>query len=119
MTDLLCLQITDAHRQNFLFHRKFSTGALFGRKPGNDVIRNMNRIKDILKVQGRTQIWLGKKINKSYVVVTNYCNNKTQPSLSTLTKIAALLEVDVRDLLSPGDVEINLHEDSLSSSSEN
>ena len=59
----------------------------------------MNRIKEILKDQGRTQTWLTEKIGKSYVVVTNYCNNKSQPSIPTLRKIANVLEVDVRELL--------------------
>jgi putative transcriptional regulator len=60
---------------------------------------NMNRIKDVLKEQGRTQTWLAEKIDKSYVVVTNYCNNNTQPSVSTLRQIAKVLDVDVRELL--------------------
>jgi putative transcriptional regulator len=59
----------------------------------------MNRIKEILSEQGRTQIWLAKKIQRSYVVTTNYCNNKTQPSLPILYKIASALKVDVRELL--------------------
>lgn len=59
----------------------------------------MNRIKEILKTQGRTQTWLSEKIEKSYVVVTNYCNNNTQPSIEVLRKIAEVLDVDVRELL--------------------
>jgi putative transcriptional regulator len=59
----------------------------------------MNRIKEILKHQGRSQAWLAEKVGKSYVVVTNYCNNKTQPSILVLKKIADVLEVDVRELL--------------------
>jgi putative transcriptional regulator len=59
----------------------------------------MNRIKDILISQGRSQVWLADKIGRSYVVTTNYCNNKTQPSLSILRKIADVLEVDIRELL--------------------
>jgi len=59
----------------------------------------MNRIKEVLKEQGRTQTWLAEKINKSYVVVTNYCNNNAQPSVEVLRKIAKVLDVDVRDLL--------------------
>lgn len=61
----------------------------------------MNRIKDVLKDQGRTQTWLAEKLNKSYVVVTNYCNNKSQPSIHVLTEIAKVLDVDVRELLTP------------------
>lgn len=59
----------------------------------------MNRIKAVLKEQGRTQTWLAEKIDKSYVVVTNYCNNKAQPSIHVLRKIATVLDVDVRELL--------------------
>ena len=59
----------------------------------------MNRIKEILKAQGRSQIWLADHIGKSYVVTTNYCNNKTQPKISVLHKIAQVLEVDIRELL--------------------
>jgi transcriptional regulator with XRE-family HTH domain len=59
----------------------------------------VNRIKKILKEQGRTQTWLAKKIGKSYVVVTNYCNNNTQPSIQVLTEISQVLDVDVRELL--------------------
>ncbi|PCI35512.1 MAG: transcriptional regulator [Flavobacteriaceae bacterium] len=61
----------------------------------------MNRIKEILKEQGRTQTWLSEKIEKSYVIVTNYCNNNAQPSIEVLRKIANILDVDVRILLIP------------------
>lgn len=61
----------------------------------------MNRIKEVLKEQGRTQTWLAEKIGKSYVIVTNYCNNNAQPSVEVLRKIGAVLDVDVRELLVP------------------
>lgn len=63
--------------------------------------QGMNRIKEVLKEQGRTQTWLAEKIEKSYVVVTNYCNNNAQPSIEVLRKIATVLNVDVRELLVP------------------
>lgn len=59
----------------------------------------MNRIKVVLKKQGRTQTWLAEQIGKSYVVVTNYCNNNSQPSIQVLTEISKILDVDIRDLL--------------------
>ena len=62
---------------------------------------SMNRIKEILKEQGRSQAWLADKIGKSYVVVTNYCNNNTQPSIPVLREIANVLDVDIRELLLP------------------
>lgn len=61
----------------------------------------MNRIKEILKEQGRSQTWLASRIGKSYTVVTNYCNNKTQPSVKLLYQIAQIINVDVRELLVP------------------
>ncbi|MBA4747008.1 MAG: helix-turn-helix transcriptional regulator [Muricauda sp.] len=61
----------------------------------------MNRIKEVLKQQGRTQTWLAEQIGKSYVVVTNYCNNNAQPSIPVLRQIAKILDVDVRELLVP------------------
>jgi putative transcriptional regulator len=59
----------------------------------------MNRIKDILKEQGRSQTWLAEQIGKSYNVVTNYCNNHSQPSIPVLNSISKVLDVDVRELL--------------------
>ena len=59
----------------------------------------MNRIKEVLKEQGRTQKWLAEKIGKSYVVVTNYCNNNTQPSILVLFQIAKALGVEAKELL--------------------
>jgi len=53
----------------------------------------------VLKEQGRTQTWLAEKIGKSYVIVTNYCNNNSQPSIQVLTDISQVLDVDVRELL--------------------
>ena len=61
----------------------------------------MNKIKEILKEQNKTQVWLAHELNKSYAVVTNYCNNKKQPSIIVLSKIALILKVDIRDLLVP------------------
>jgi putative transcriptional regulator len=63
--------------------------------------QEMNRIKEVLTEQGRSQTWLADKIDKSYVVVTNYCNNNTQPTIPVLRQIAKALDVDVRELLIP------------------
>lgn len=65
----------------------------------NDIQEEMNRIKEVLKEQGRTQTWLAERIEKSYVIVTNYCNNNTQPSIPVLREIAKALDIDVRELL--------------------
>ena len=59
----------------------------------------ISRIKEVLKEQGRSQKWLSEQIGKSYIVVTNYCNNNSQPSIPVLRKVAEVLDVDVRELL--------------------
>ena len=59
----------------------------------------MNRIKEVLKEQGRSQKWLAEQIGKSTVMVTNYCTNKSQPKIELLYRIAEVLQVTAKDLL--------------------
>ena len=61
----------------------------------------MNRIKEVLQEKGIKQAWLAEKLEKSYNIVNSYAQNRTQPSLHTLNKIARILDVDVRDLIQP------------------
>lgn len=59
----------------------------------------MNRIKKVLKEKGIKQVWLAEKLGKSFNMVNSYVQNRTQPSLVTIFKIAEILEVDVKDLI--------------------
>lgn len=59
----------------------------------------MNRIKEVLEEQGRSQKWLAEKLGKSYNSVNAYVQNRTQPSLELLYQVADLLQVNVKDLL--------------------
>lgn len=59
----------------------------------------MNRIKEVLKEKGISQTWLSKKLGKSYNSINEYARNVRQPSIEDLYKIAELLKVDARDLL--------------------
>ena len=59
----------------------------------------MNRIKEVLMEQGRTQAWHANQMGVSYVECTNWLNNKTQPTIPQLYQIADILGVDVRELL--------------------
>jgi len=59
----------------------------------------MNRIKEVLEEKGIKQVWLSKKLNKSFSMVNEYCNNRRQPSLELLFDIAKLLDVEVKDLI--------------------
>nr|WP_084681110.1 helix-turn-helix transcriptional regulator [Arenibacter algicola] len=45
------------------------------------------------------QIWLAKQLRKSYNMVHSYAQNKRQPSLEDLYKIAEILNVDISELL--------------------
>lgn len=59
----------------------------------------MNRIKEVLHEKGIKQVWLSEKLEKSLNMVNEYCNNKRQPSLEDLNRIADILDVDVRTLI--------------------
>ena len=59
----------------------------------------MNCIKEILEEKGIKQIWLAEKLGKSYNMVNSYVQNRRQPSVEDLYKIAEILSVDVRILL--------------------
>jgi len=64
------------------------------------IIKNrMNKIKQILLEQGRSQVWLAKQLRVEKNIVNRYCNNKTQPSLKKLSIIAILLNVNIKDLI--------------------
>lgn len=59
----------------------------------------MNRIKEVLKEKGLTQVWLAKQLGKSYNMVNSYTQNRRQPSLETLFEIAKILNAKVIDLI--------------------
>jgi putative transcriptional regulator len=62
-------------------------------------MERINRIKEILVIKGKSQIWLSQKLGKSTTTIASICNNKTQPHLKDLKKIAFILDVDIRELL--------------------
>ena len=62
---------------------------------------NLNRIKVVLIEQQKTGKWLAEQLGKSTCTVSKWCSNSIQPDLATLNKIAELLNVDVRDLITP------------------
>ncbi|MDC6363326.1 MULTISPECIES: helix-turn-helix transcriptional regulator [Flavobacteriaceae] len=59
----------------------------------------INRIKEVLVIQGKSQVWLAEELGKSTTSITAICNNKSQPHLKDLKKIAEILDVDIRELL--------------------
>lgn len=59
----------------------------------------MNRIKEVLDRKGIKQIWLAEQLGKSYNMVHSYAQNKRQPSIDDLYRIAEILNVDIKELL--------------------
>lgn len=62
---------------------------------------NLNSIKVTLVEKQKTGKWLAEQLGKSTCTVSKWCSNSSQPDLATLNKIAELLNVDVRDLITP------------------
>ena len=61
--------------------------------------KQLNRLKVVLVEKKRTGVWLAEQLGMSAVTVSKWCSNTTQPTIQTLDKIAELLGVDKRDLL--------------------
>jgi transcriptional regulator with XRE-family HTH domain len=61
--------------------------------------KKLNRLKLVLVEKDKSNKWLAEKLNKSETTVSNWCTNIRQPSLDTLSDIAEVLEVDMRELL--------------------
>jgi transcriptional regulator with XRE-family HTH domain len=64
-------------------------------------MERINRVKEVLVIKGVSQKTLAEKLNRSTTTVASICNNKTQPHLKDLKAIAAILDVDIRELLVP------------------
>jgi transcriptional regulator with XRE-family HTH domain len=59
-----------------------------------------NRIKVVLVEQSKSSKWLAEKLGMNESTISRWCTNNTQPPVDTLSDIAKLLNVDIRDLLS-------------------
>lgn len=64
-------------------------------------MERINRIKEILVIKGMSQKELSVKLDRNPNSIASICNNKSQPHLKDLKRIAEILEVDIRDLLVP------------------
>jgi transcriptional regulator with XRE-family HTH domain len=51
------------------------------------------------KEKGVTQNWLAEKLGKSYNMVNGYVQNRQQPRIEILFKIAKLLNIDPKELI--------------------
>jgi len=67
----------------------------------------INRLKAVLAEQGRTNKWLAEMLDKNETTVSRWCTNEVQPSVDSLVAIAALLKIDVRELINPTEKQSN------------
>ncbi|MEQ9287032.1 MAG: helix-turn-helix transcriptional regulator [Cyclobacteriaceae bacterium] len=56
-------------------------------------------MKAVLEEKRIKQKWLSEKLGKSYNMINSYVQNRSQPCLEDLNKIADILNVDVKDLI--------------------
>ena len=59
----------------------------------------INRIKEVLAEQDKSQAWLARQVGKSKNSINSFCNNYSQPNVKLLHEIALLLDVDIKELL--------------------
>lgn len=64
-------------------------------------IKELNRLKVVLVEKKRTAKWLAQELGKDAATISKWNSNTSQPSLETFRKIADLLDVDVRELITP------------------
>ncbi len=62
-------------------------------------MEDVNRIKLVLVEKKKTSKWLSEQMGVTPSTVSKWCTNSSQPDLSSLLKIADLLEVDLRELI--------------------
>lgn len=62
-------------------------------------METLNRLKAVLAEKQKTSRWLAEELEKSPVTVSKWCTNSTQPDLPTLSRIAKLLDIDLKDLI--------------------
>ncbi|EOS02080.1 hypothetical protein C799_01196 [Bacteroides thetaiotaomicron dnLKV9] len=60
---------------------------------------DINRLKVVLVEKKKTSKWFADQLGKDPATVSKWCTNSSQPDLNTLTKIAFLLGIEVKDLI--------------------
>ena len=61
-------------------------------------MEDLNRIKVVLVEKKHTNKWLAEELGKDPATVSKWCTNAAQPDIYTFSKIAKLLDVDIREL---------------------
>lgn len=61
--------------------------------------QHSNRLKVLLAECQKTNKWLAEQLKVDQTTVSKWCTNRSQPDIFTLSKIADLLKVEMRDLI--------------------
>lgn len=64
--------------------------------------RKYNKVKEVIDRRGTSQSWLAEQVGITKNAMNSIYQNKSQPRLETLFKIAQALEVDICDLIERG-----------------
>lgn len=64
-------------------------------------MEKINRIKEVLVSKDISQKDFAAKIGRNPNSIAAICNNKSQPHLKDLKRMAEILDVDIRELLIP------------------
>ena len=62
-------------------------------------MEDVNRIKLVLVEKKRTRKWLSEQMGVNPSTVSKWCTNTSQPDITSLLRIADLLEVDIKELI--------------------
>lgn len=62
-------------------------------------MEDLNRLKVVLVERKKTSRWLATELGKNPSTVSKWCTNVSQPDLLTLNRIAKLLDIDVKVLI--------------------
>ena len=63
------------------------------------IMEDANRIKLVLVEKKRTSKWLSEQMGVNPSTVSKWCTNTSQPDITSLLRIADLLEVDIKELI--------------------
>ena len=63
------------------------------------IMEDVNRIKLVLVEKKRTSKWLSEQMGVNPSTVSKWCTNTSQPDITSLLRIADLLEVDIKEVL--------------------
>ena len=63
------------------------------------IMEDVNRIKLVLLEKKRTSKWLSEQMGVNPSTVSKWCTNTSQPDITSLLRIADLLEVDIKELI--------------------